>query len=61
MNEDDLEGTLILEKLALINKVDAFFQAVDSDNFNEVKKLMKQAQVDSDSIATVLKMMSDGE
>ena len=30
-HEKDFEGTEVLEKLAEIGKVDAFFEAVDSD------------------------------
>ena len=42
MKEDDLEGTLVLEKLAEIGKVDAFFEAVDSDDFGKAQALMAQ-------------------
>lgn len=41
MNEDDFEGTLVLEKLAEINKVEAFFEAIDSDDFGKAHSLMK--------------------
>lgn len=57
--EDDLEGSLVLEKLAEINQVDAFLEAVDSDNFKVARALMKKAGLDTDSISQVLKMMSD--
>jgi hypothetical protein len=59
MNEADFEGTLVLEKLASINKVDAFFEAVDADNFNRAAALMKRAEVDSKTIAVVLKKMAE--
>ncbi len=63
MNENDFEGTLVLEKLSLIDKVDEFFDAIDSDDFDRVKSLMKRAQIDSETIAMVLKKMhaADGE
>lgn len=63
MEEEDFEGTLVLEKLAEIGKVDAFFEAIDSDDFAKAKMLMKKAHVDSETIATVLKKMNaaDGE
>lgn len=61
MDEKDFEGTRVLEKLAEINKIDDFFEAIDSDNFGKVKSLLKQAQLDSDTISQVLKMMNDGE
>ena len=60
MKEDDLEGTLVLEKLAEIGKVDAFFEAVDSDDFGKAQALMKRAGVDSTTIAQVLQLMSEG-
>ncbi len=61
MDEKDFEGTLVLEKLAEIGKVDAFFEAIDSDDFGRAKSLMKKAGIDSETIAEVLKQMSDGE
>lgn len=61
MDENNLEGTLVLEKLAEIGKVDAFMDAVDSDDFNQAKRLMKQANVDAETIAIVLKKMSDAD
>lgn len=61
MDETDFEGTLVLEKLAEIGKVDAFFEAIDADDFDRAKALMKRANVDSETIATVLKKMSDAD
>ena len=61
MDESDFEGTLVLEKLALIGKVDEFFEAIDSDDFDKAKSLMKRATVDSESIAIVLKKMSEAD
>ncbi len=58
MNDKDFEGTLVLEKLAEIGKVDLFFEAIDSDDFNTASKLMKRAGIDSQTIAIVLKKMS---
>lgn len=59
MDEKDFEGTLVLEKLAAIGEVDAFFDAVDSDDFERAKKLMKRASVDAQTIAMVLRQMSE--
>lgn len=63
MDESEFEGTLVLEKLAEINKIEDFFDAIDSDNFGEAKALMKRAGVDSETIAVVLNKMrqADGE
>ncbi len=61
MDEKDFEGTLVLEKLAEIGKVDAFFDAIDSDDFGKAKALMKKARVDSETIAVVLKKMGDAD
>ena len=63
MDESDFEGTLVLEKLAEINKLDSFFEAIDADNINRAKALMKQAGVDSETLVMVLKKMqaADGE
>lgn len=61
MDESDFEGTLVLEKMAEIGKLDAFFEAIDSDNFGKAKSLMKRAQIDSDTIEIVLKKMGDAD
>ena len=63
MNEDDFEGTLVLEQLAAIGKVDDFFEAIDSDDVRRAMDLMKQADVDAATIAVVVKKMeeSDGQ
>lgn len=59
VDEDDFEGTLVLEKLSSIGKLDDFFEAIDSDNFKRALSLMKTAGVDAESIAIVLKKMSE--
>lgn len=59
MEESDFEGTLVLEKLAEIGKVDAFFEAIDSDDFDRAKSLMKRANIDSETISIVLKKMTE--
>lgn len=61
MDENDFEGTLVLEKLAEIGKVDDFFEAIDADDFGKAKSLMKKAKIDSEMIAIVLKKMSDAD
>lgn len=63
MNESDFEGSLVLEQLAAIDKVDEFFEAIDNDDFALVEKLLKAARVDSASIGMVLRKMAaaDGE
>ena len=59
MDESDFEGTLVLEKLATVGLVEAFFEAIDADDFGKCISLMKKAHVDSESIQIVLKKMSD--
>lgn len=61
MDETAFEGTLVLEKLAEIGQLDQFFEAIDSDDFDQAKKLMKRAQVDNETIAVVLKKMTDAD
>jgi hypothetical protein len=63
LDESDFEGTLVLEKLAAIDKVDDFLEAVDSDDFATAKRLMKAAKVDRATIKIVLRKMgeADGE
>lgn len=59
MSENDFEGSIVLEKLAEIGKVDEFFDSVDSDDFGRVKSLMQAANCDSEDITMVLKKMGD--
>lgn len=60
MDELDFEGTLVLEKLASVNLVDDFFEAVDSDNLYQVETLLRQAEVDDDTIEEVLRQIEEG-
>ena len=59
--EPDFEGTLVLEKLAAIDKVDEFLDAVDSDDVAGASRLMKAARVDAATIATVVRKIEDGD
>ena len=59
MDDSDFEGTLVLEKLAELDAVDEFFAAVDADDFDAVKTLMRRARIDSETIETVLQKMAD--
>jgi hypothetical protein len=63
MDETDFEGTLVLEKLAAIDRVDEFFEAIDSDDVPRAVALMRKADIDAATIAVVVKKMeqADGE
>jgi hypothetical protein len=63
MNEEDFEGTLVLEKIAEIGETDTFFEALDGDNFKKAAALMKRAGIDNETIEIVLRKMkaADGE
>ncbi len=61
MDEKDFEGTLILEKLAAIGEVEAFYEAVDSDDTDKATILMKRAGIDSRTISIVLRKMEEGD
>ena len=61
MDESDFEGTLVLEKMAEMNKLDDFFEAIDADDFGQVTLLMKRAQIDAETIAIVIKKMSEAD
>jgi hypothetical protein len=63
MDETDFEGTLVLEQLAAIGKLDEFFEAVDADDVQRATILLKRANLDASTIATVIRKMeeSDGE
>lgn len=63
MDENDFEGTLVLEQLAEIGRVEDFFDAIDADDVERAVSLMKRAKVDGPTIAMVVKKMeaADGE
>lgn len=63
MNEEDFEGTLVLEQLASIGKVEEFFDAIDSDDVQRAAALMRRAKIDAPTIAMVIKKIqhADGE
>lgn len=54
MQENFLEGSIVLEMLAEIGKVDEFMDAVDSDDLSTVRKLMKLARIDKETIEMVM-------
>ena len=63
MDDSDFEGTLVLEQLATIGKVEDFFDAVDSDDVERAVALMKRAKLDAATIAIVVRQIeeSDGQ
>jgi hypothetical protein len=63
VDERDFEGTLVLERLAAIDLVDDFFEAIDSDDVGRATALMRKAEVDAATIAIVIRKIeeADGE
>jgi hypothetical protein len=61
MEDEDFEGTLILERLAELGETDNFYEAVDNDDFGKASAIMKRAGIADEAIQVVLKMMADGE
>jgi hypothetical protein len=61
MDETDFEGTLVLERLAAIGRIDEFFEAIDSDDVRRAVALMKRADLDPSTIATVVRKMEEAD
>jgi hypothetical protein len=61
MDESDFEGTLVLERMAEIGRLEDFMDAIDSDDFTKAKSLLKEAEVDLDTMAMVLEKMSSAD
>jgi hypothetical protein len=61
MDDADFEGTLVLEQLAAIDRVDEFFEAIDADDVQRAAALMRQADVDAATIAIVLRKIEEGD
>ena len=61
MDDTDFEGTLVLEQLAAIDKVDDFFEAIDSDDVQRATALLRRANVDAATIAVVVRKMEESD
>lgn len=61
MTEENYEGSLILEKLAEIGKLDEFYELIDSDDFEKISYIMREAGFNSETIRITLEKISDGE
>jgi hypothetical protein len=61
MDESDFDGTLVLEKLAALDEVDSFFEAIDADDVERARLLMKRAAIDERTIATVVEKMLEAD
>jgi hypothetical protein len=61
MDEGDFEGTIVLEQLAAVGRFEDFFDAIDSDDVERATELMKEADVDSATIAVVVRKMMTGD
>ena len=61
VDESDFEGSLVLEQLAAIDELDAFFEAIDADDLQTAERLMKAARVDRATIAVVLRKIAEGD
>jgi hypothetical protein len=61
MDEKDFEGTLVLERLAEIGRVEDFFDAIDADDVPRATSLMKRAKIDAKTIAIVVKKIEDAD
>lgn len=61
MDESDFEGTVVLEQLAEIGKVEEFFDAIDADDVGRAASLMKRAHVDSSTMALVLRKIEEAD
>lgn len=61
MDEKIFEGTLILEKLNELGKLDDFYAAVDADDLDEVEEILRSARIDSRSIAIILEKIETGD
>ncbi len=61
MDESDFDGTLVLEQLAEIGLVEDFFDAIDADDIGRATRLIRRAEVDSSTIAWVIRKMEEGD
>ena len=56
---DDYDGSHVLEQLAERGLLDAFYDAVDGDQFERAQELMERAGLDDASIQITLQKMRE--
>ncbi|MCB0419271.1 MAG: hypothetical protein KDD39_16615 [Bdellovibrionales bacterium] len=61
MDETDFEGSEVLEAMAAHDLLDEFWEAIDSDDFESAKRLMRRAGLNAEIIAIVLKKMEEAD
>lgn len=61
MTTQEEDGTLVLERLAELNQLEEFYDAIDSDHFEKAHLLMSKAGIDESTIQMVLKKMQESE
>jgi hypothetical protein len=61
MDESEFEGSLVLEQLAAIGKVEEFFDAVDADDVQRAIQLMRSADLDASTISIVVRKMEESD
>ena len=61
MDDKDFEGTIVLEQLAALGMVDAFFDAIDADDVELAIELMQKANIDRHTIAIVVKKIKSAD
>lgn len=54
MNVEDFEGSLILEELASRGRLEDFYDAIDSDNLGKIVSLLREVDIDEETIQVVL-------
>ncbi|MDZ4084918.1 MAG: hypothetical protein U1E10_18390 [Bdellovibrionales bacterium] len=57
----EYDGSQVLEKLAEIDALEAFYDAVDSDDFSAAVSLLKKAKIDKETIDLVIRAMREAD
>jgi hypothetical protein len=55
----DYEGSLVLERLAEAGLIDAFYEAVDSDDLKRAKEIMCEAGVDEALVRQTISVIKE--
>jgi hypothetical protein len=59
MHQKDFEGSLVLEQLARVDRLEEFMDAIDDDDLPRARSLMQEAGVDEEAIKAVLRKMAE--
>lgn len=60
-DNDDFDGSLILEKLAEAGRLDDFYESIDEDDFKRARKILRETGFPIEMIHRVIQEIQDAD